>query len=311
MNVTRQADGQWVVTTEANDSQEPGSRYYRDALARYLNAFEAAFSAAADRSEFEFISCLLRVRGLQDAGWDPYETTLRAIKALVKLHQANQEADSARHLGLWIYGHIVEASEPYELLANLLDVANGGRFLVDRFPRVGGTATRPGRPQSPGEKIDQLEATAQRVGLPQLITPLKEIWDRELRNGVFHADYSFHGAELRLLNPLRIYTLDDQLRLQNRALAYHEALAAVNQAHRESYTEPVQIPVTPEFSHDPEEVATVMVKDGRGVIGLKDSWTREQIAAGKVPFCLARFTMRDEALHLQDPARAHFPAEET
>lgn len=206
---------------------------------------------------------------------------------------------------MWLYGHIVEASEPYELLANLFDVAAGGRFSIDRFPRG-----RHGRPLSPGAKIERIAKAAHAVGLPQVETPLREIWDRELRNAVFHADYSFHGMELRLRHPLRIYTLENQLLLQNRGLAYHSALAMLDQCYRESYKEPFQIPVSPGFSHDPDEMATVMVKDGHGVIGLKDSWTREQIAAGKITFCLARFTPRDEALHLEDPARAHFPSED-
>jgi hypothetical protein len=140
--------------------------------------------------------------------------------------------------------------------------------------------------------------------------PLREVWDRELRNSGFHADYSFHGPELRLLRPVRVYTVEEELRLVNRALAYHDALAALVTVSKESYTEPIQIPVSPGFSHDQEEMATVMVKEGRGVIGLKDSWTTEQLAEGKIPFCIANFTPKDLALRLQDPTRARFPAED-
>jgi hypothetical protein len=168
VKATKQADGSWIVTTDPEDSQEPGSRYYRETFERYLNAFDAAFTRAGERSEFEFIACLLQVRGLQDAGWDPYKTTLRAITALVKIHETIQgtEPEPARHLRLWIYGHIVEAAEPYELLANLLDIAKGGRFYAERFRPVGGTATRLGRPQNPGRKIDQIAKIAEAVGFP-------------------------------------------------------------------------------------------------------------------------------------------------
>jgi len=184
MKMARDIDGRWYEIEKLGDTKSENASF-REALPRYLNAFEILFAAAAERSEFGFIECLLRVRGLQDAGWDPYETTLRAIDALVKVHETIQEPEPARHLHLWIYGHIVEASEPYELLANLLDVANGGRFRVNRFPRVGGSATRPGRPPSPAEKIDEIVAASRAVGLPQVAGPLNEIWDRELRNAVF------------------------------------------------------------------------------------------------------------------------------
>ncbi len=118
MIVTKEPEGRWVVTVEPDDSQAFGSCCYREALERYLNRFDLAFSAALQRSEFEFICCLLRVRGLQGPGWDPYKTTLRAISALVELHEKHNDGEAARHLGLWVYGHTVEASEPYELLAN-------------------------------------------------------------------------------------------------------------------------------------------------------------------------------------------------
>jgi len=310
MKMARDTNGLWHEITEPGDTKAENASF-REALPRYLNAFDALFAAAAERSEFGFIECLLRVRGFQDAGWDPYETTLRTVDALVKVHEAIQEAEPARHLHLWIYGHIVEASEPYELLANLLEVANGGRFRVNRFPRVRASAKHPGRPQSPGEKIGRILATARAVKIPQVAEPLDEIWDRDLRNAVFHADYTFHGAELRLLDPARIYSLEDELRLVNRALAYHASLQALNEGYRARYKAPIQIALPPGFSCDPEELATVMVKDGWGVIGLKDSWTPEQIAAGKVPFCIARLTQQDTRLQRQDPTRAHFPAEAT
>ena len=313
MQATREPGGVWIITTDPDDSQQSGSRFHREALERYLNAFDCAFVAAAGCSEFEFIqSAILRVRGLQGPGWDPYQTTIRAIDALVKIHEGIEKnnAEGARHLRLWIYGHIVEAAEPYEILANLIDVALGGRFLVSRFPNRGRTATYSGRPQTPGEKIAQIEAAAEAAGIPQVAIPLREVWDRELRNAVFHADYSFHGPELRLFDPVRVYPIEDELRLVNRALAYHEALKALIDEHRASYTEPRQIPVPPGYSDDPDEIATIMVKDGRGVIGLKDSWTREQLVAGKVPFCLGRFTPRDAALRIQDPTLARFPAED-
>src|SRR5207253_2769860 len=90
-----------------------GDSLHDEALARYLTAFDPAFSRAREESEFEFILTLLRVRGLQDAGWDPFVSTREAIGAIRRLHEQVAPRDEnfavARHLQLWTYGHIVEA----------------------------------------------------------------------------------------------------------------------------------------------------------------------------------------------------------
>src|SRR5207245_1417539 len=105
--------------------------------------------------EFEFIYTLLGFKGMQDLSWDPIETTRRIIPAVTKMYEKVEGYETQRHLALWTYGHIVEASEPYERLSNLIAVSRGERFKICRFPPHKG-----GRPQSPGEKIRQLDAMA-------------------------------------------------------------------------------------------------------------------------------------------------------
>ncbi len=122
MPLTRDESGIW--TSRINDSEvDTISPLYAEAMPRYLTIFDEVFNAAKRMNELEFLFCLFRVRGLQNAGWDPYQTTLESIPALVDCATTIQNDTVARHLYLWIYGHIVEASEPYELLANLLEVA--------------------------------------------------------------------------------------------------------------------------------------------------------------------------------------------
>ena len=113
---------------------------------------------------------------------------------MLKVHSTLESYVASRHLQLWIYGHIIEASEPYELLANLLAIALGETFKTNRFPPHSN-----GRPQSPGSKIDKLEQSAAAAGLPQITVPLREVWDRDFRNAIFHSDYSVHGSFLCIL----------------------------------------------------------------------------------------------------------------
>jgi len=190
--------------------------------------------------------------GRQEAGWDPYETTMRAVPAMQRLHALIPAGDewyeTSRHLALWTYLHALEASEPYAKLADLLDVANGGSTYVLRFPdvpygraRSGGTRTT--RPQRHDEKVKELRRLASAADLSNVLGPLDEVWDRDLRNAVFHADYSIHGAETRIPRIDRSYTHDEIQTLVNQGLASHEALALLRRMYRRSYAEPVTLPI--------------------------------------------------------------------
>jgi hypothetical protein len=64
---------------------------------------------------------------------------------------------------------------PYEILANLIGISQGEPFLTARF--------QPN--QSPGRKIAQLGEAAITAGLPEVVTPMREVWDGELRNTTF------------------------------------------------------------------------------------------------------------------------------
>jgi hypothetical protein len=95
MKAIKQEDGSWLFEPEGG--QKPLSDTYAKTLAKYLTCLEPAFSKAADRCEFEFIHCLLRVRGIQGAGWDPYITTYSAIDSMTKLHEGLDDPEAARH----------------------------------------------------------------------------------------------------------------------------------------------------------------------------------------------------------------------
>jgi hypothetical protein len=220
-----------------------------------------------------------------------------------KVHRAIKDFEAARHLELWTYGHILEASEPYELLANMIDVSSGGRFKPECFP-----PRSSGRLLSPGEKIKQLEEAAVRISMPTVVIPLKEIWDRELRNAIFHADYVLHGSSIRIVRPsYRTYSGEEFMALLNKAFAYHDALAKLYKTNMASYREPKVIPVHPEFSPDPAERAIVIVRDNYGFIGMKDAWDHEELRAGKIPFRIGTFFPDELRMHSEDPTLAILP----
>lgn len=273
---------------------------YMDAVPRYVQALDPLFAKAREVSEFEFLMSLLRVRSMQDTGWDSYETTLRAVPALRDAGNSLKTFEASRHLSLMMYCHIFEAAEPYEILGNLIGVAKGGRFSTRVFP-----VTR-----SPGKKMAALTADASRAGVATLDVVF-EAWDRDLRNAVSHSDYVLHGGELRILHPMKRYTNEEIHRLTNRALAFHDALSGVYRAAISSYTEPKRILVHPGFSNRrrTDEYAVVMVRDGHGAIGMKEGWAPEEISEeeDRITWRVGRFLASELNLMDRDPTLASFP----
>ena len=318
---TRNDDGTWTVQHLDTDQGER-NEVYDEAVPRYLGAFDPAFNRAYETCEAEFVRALVRVSGVQDAGWNPYETTLRAIPAMLKLHQLIPEGDehyeTSRHLALWMYGHIIEASEPYAIIGDMLHIAGGGWFKGSlRFPDVHVRKPPEGdpgwmipkRPQRfLDEKLPELERLAEAVGEPGVLDPIREIWDRDLRNAVFHADYSIHGSETRIPGKGRRYSHEELHTLVNRALAYHQALAVMQDVHIQSYTEPVEVAVHPEAAREENETMVVMVREGQGAIGLRYVYTREEVAAGAIPAWMARLFPDEAEAISADPTLVVLPA---
>jgi len=299
----RSDEGEWTYTppVDANSSNVP--LVLLEALPRYLTSLDPAFTRARERNEWEFLLCLLRITGSQDPGWDPFETTQWSIPRLVDVHNQIQDDVTKRHLQLWIYGHILEASAPYEMLANLIDIASGGRFLTERFKR-----DKRGKLPSPGRKIRTIKAAAGNAAMQSVSVPLEETWDAGLRNSIFHADYSFHRVELRTLNPPRTYPPEEVDRLVNRAIAYHQALSTLHDFHVGSYEEPKVIELPEYFSPVAGARALTIVRQGHGVVGVRA--LPEQVARGAIPFMLGRFSAEECALIEKDRNLALLPARE-
>jgi hypothetical protein len=275
---------------------------FKDALPRYCTALDRAFVKAREKCEFEFLLTLFRIRGTDNRGiGDAYETTLRAMPLLYEVHNKTENYEAARHLQLWIYGHIVEASEPYEILSNLVNVSLGERFSGQFYPYK----VRENKPVSPGTKIAQIERAAIRAGIPEVVTPLKEIWDQNLRNAISHSDYILHGSDV--LTRGRKYTHEEIMTVVTRAFVYHQALSILYKAHIESYDQPKTITVHPAFSKKRGEKAVVIVREGHGAAGLKAALTKEEIARGEISWRLGRFTSKEIDILNSNPTLALLP----
>jgi hypothetical protein len=99
MPLTRDENGIW--THSLNDSEVGRiSPFFAEAMPRYLTIFDEVFKVAKRRNELEFLFCLFRVRGTQNPGGDPYQTTLESIPAILDCAKTIRNDKVSRHLEL-------------------------------------------------------------------------------------------------------------------------------------------------------------------------------------------------------------------
>lgn len=301
--IYRNEKGIW----KSKDVPQDMNPVFAQSLVDCFNALDPLFSKAQEASDFEFILTLLNIQGMHDPGWDSFETTQDIFDTFQKLQTKIKYNNEQLHLFLVLYGLILEASYPYDLVFNLLRIISGERYSAYCFPDIKMGKSGKTRPMFASEKINKTQELATKIGLKSNIKPLEDIFDRELRNAIFHSDYCLYDDELRIPRSSRVYKVNDVMKILNKTLAYYEVFIRLVKMYRASYEKPEVIAVHPDFSKDPEERALVMVRKGTGVIGIKDNWTPEQIASGKITHRLCRLLPYEQKMLQKDPFLAEFP----
>jgi hypothetical protein len=85
----------------------------------------------------------------------------------------------------------------------------------------------------------------------------------------------------------------------------------LQEVHIQSYTEPVRVQVHPSIAREEYEEMVVMVRKGRGAIGLRYVYTPEQVAAGAIPAWMARLYPDEAAAVEADPTLVLLPPRKT
>lgn len=281
-----QEDGKWKSTTDNNAS-------FVDLQLFYLNRLDPVFKLAKEKCEFEFILSLLRFTGMRDAGWDSFENLIEIHRIFYKIQSLKLREAEKAHNTLFTYGLIIEASVPYELLANLINVIKGDRYILANFPDHIDPNTGKNRSQTVISKIDQLKSKAKSIGID--LGFFDDFVDNKLRNGIFHSDYAVYWPEVRITHPEKKYTHDEWTLLVDKSLAYIASLINLYNSYIGSYELPEIIEPHPEFNTNGGKITTI-VRKGYGVIGFKDTWTDDEIARGAIPHRLGRFLPYEVAL---------------
>lgn len=210
--------------------------------ARALNHL---FLAAKEKDEFEYVCALLRIRGMEDPGWDRLEETATLVREMLSLISTPLLPHTRIRLGLLVYCHLVEADSIYEVIANMLHTVEGERVSIDPFHDLY-RRKRPSDNHPSGQTIPpsaklvvrHLCDHAHRVGQGAVAELLEWMFNDDVRNAFFHGDYILYQDQFRSRGAGLSLTLEAVGDVINRGLAFYDGFMSVWQEHRHSYKEP-------------------------------------------------------------------------
>lgn len=156
-----------------------------------------------------YFASLLRIVGMEDKGWDPYEESRAMLDDINALMQSDLDKNKFRdknltmwRLGLIFYSHIVEMDAPYEVLTNLLRFRLGKGYSPNPFFDFLTTDQKKRFRKNglfPKQKIDiikKLDAEA-KLGVAAIFD---EFYRSDLRNAISHSDFIFTDDGFRCRN---------------------------------------------------------------------------------------------------------------
>lgn len=204
----------------------------------YARVLDSLFSAAFSAYPFDALCTLLRMGGMADANWDPFEESRAAFDDYNwMLEKAGSERGerAARRVGLLMYCQAVEMTAPHEILANLLRCVAKKSYTVNPFSDLG--HSKKGRPfswvpPSAKQKFQRIKKLAGYAGETELVAGVDKFFDERVRNAFSHSDYIlteryFRFTEGGLAQQIAVELLD---RLIAECFAFYGALLYL---HRE------------------------------------------------------------------------------
>ena len=160
----------------------------------FWNAFKVA--------PFEVLCASLRVSGMQDGNWDPFEESQKAFEdynALLRLDQQKLSLSGRWRVGLLMYCQAVEMTAPQEFLANLLRALSGEKYHVKPFGTLGRKKKSAFSwvPPSAPKKYRELKRLAAKSGQDKLGEYIDHFFNEDIRNAFVHSDYILSNESFR------------------------------------------------------------------------------------------------------------------
>jgi hypothetical protein len=175
----------------------------KELIQKYLDYLNSVFWKAFEKLPFDTLCTVLRVGGLQDANWDPFEESIKALKDFNKLLDKAKEENGEKmvvRIALLMYCQLIEMTAPHEMLANLLRCLAGKPYIIRPFSKfIKKNKKRPfsSFPPSATKKFNEIKKAAKDSDETELIQHIDSFFDDKIRNAFSHSDYILKEEHFR------------------------------------------------------------------------------------------------------------------
>lgn len=242
--------------------------HYSEFIKEYQDIFQPLFEKALEVSEFNLIMSLLAFRGMSDDGWNPYENTRDIFEEIYK-NQRKFSGSLQFNMHLWLYLHLIECSEHYELVANLINITKDKDYVVANHKNRHFVNLKV------EQKTDRLKSIAKGTDFTNVAEPFEKTFNARLRNAIGHADYAIKSSGRTGVTvaddsgyPV-IFSQQEANDLINRAVALHVVLRSLSDQFRSQYKKSVIIKSSPGFGGGTPIDVTLIVRKKYGVVGFR------------------------------------------
>lgn len=241
---------------------------YKKFEREYIDIFQSIFEAAREVCEFNFIMSLLAIRGISDTGWEPYENTVDVAQEVHK-QQGKFEYSLRVNMNLWLYVNLIECSEHFELIANMLRTFKEEDYIIANHKDRNFVNLKI------SSKIDRLHKIAKGTGFEEVVSPFQQSYNSRLRNAIGHGDYALKGGKEGGVTvsddegfPV-IFSHQETTDFVNRGLALHAAISGLRGHYIKSYKKSRVIKSSPGFGHGTPIDITIIVRKKHGLLGIR------------------------------------------
>jgi len=154
------------------------------------------FRKAKQTDEFEYACTLLRVRGLESAGWDPLEESNQLVQDLLGAMEEAKSPGFRTRLLLFLYCHITEMDDLYSIPANLLRVCAGDRYVASPFEA--GLSAGSKAANVPGTKAKRVSEMASAAGFSEIASAYDYFLVNRVRNAFYHSTYTLTAESFNI-----------------------------------------------------------------------------------------------------------------
>ena len=235
-----------------------------------ISYMDSLFTRAFESSPFDFLCTILRVHGLSDANWDPFEESLDAFEDFNWLMEKSNEERDHRcilRIALLIYCQAIEMTAVHEMLANLLRCISNEPYIINPFSKL----IRPKNkrlfawiPPSAPVKFNVIKKLATKVGDETLPKIIDSFLNENVRNAFSHSDYILTDTEFRYTEAglAHFIKIDEIDRLISECVAFYNTFISTHKQWRLNLGRSKRFHKLPDY-----DVLELLLDDKEGVYG--------------------------------------------